>query len=186
VRKRVFRNSSEWKGERLQDGDFIRVLEEQDSDLEKRLRTWAQREGEQKEAYALTWEEVKKHIASEKNAKFGFKLLKDWTGQSLERAEKSGIRELPIFPGWYEIKEKVLKKRLKKDKEGYRLLIANLEVETPPGLQARKEWKFLGEKPTTRISEIEILQDELIIIIIIIHLLGLAPAGYLAAPDNGP
>jgi hypothetical protein len=28
--------------------------------------------------------------------------------------------------------------------------------------------------------------DSITIIIIIIHLLGLAPAGYLAAPDNGP
>jgi hypothetical protein len=40
------------------------------------------------------------------------------------------------------------------------------------------------ERRGSNISEVSFGKEEMKIIII--HLLGLAPAGYLAAPDNGP
>jgi hypothetical protein len=119
---------------------WVKVEEELDENL--RIFTW--NDYHHREKKELSWAEIKTRI-EKCSAESGLALLRDWTDQDLQRAEKSGIRELIEFPCWIEVMEKTLKKRLRKDKAGFKELWKNFQEVSPPGLIPRKGWKFMGK-----------------------------------------
>jgi hypothetical protein len=116
------------------------------------------------EIQEIPWKEIKKRLSKDKSAQAGFQLLRGWTGQDREKAEKSGVRSLPLHPGWYEINWKVLKKRLKKDQAGLAKLREEWVAVNPLEQVTKKGWEFLGfvsKGTTTEIPELQEDQEEM-------------------------
>jgi hypothetical protein len=128
------------------EGERSEKAKVQDARLGEALCSWRIRGRIQQERQSLDWETVKHLIEKSPSVRIGFEILEGWSGNSLEKAEKTAIREISAFPGWYEIKRKTLTKRLKKVKEDIKMLFRELPEVCPPKLKARKGWEFLGEK----------------------------------------
>jgi hypothetical protein len=117
--------------------------EKREESLTKRLKNgiWAGSGAYQYKNW--NWKEVKEKI-KKWNAWDGCDLLVRWTDQDLERAKKTGIRALLRYTGWFELNQKVFKKRLKHDKEEGDKVLTTFKAVQPPGLTPMKGWTFVG------------------------------------------
>jgi hypothetical protein len=141
--ERVMRTPTPWSKADLDREIEAGRLKKAEQDLDEKLERWVWKDYHVRDDALYSREDMKK-IVKKSQTHQGLKILRDWTGQDLERPEETGVRELSGFLNWFEINEKILKKRLKRDKIGFKKLLEQLKEVSPPGLQLRKGWKFFG------------------------------------------